>query len=73
MSTSTATSGQLILNYLENTTRNIQYMQYLNTSPNGIPVDVNVRNEYRGVATGVVQRRDVSILYSVILTSSTFI
>ena len=28
-----------------------------------------VRNEYRGfyVATGIVQRRDVSILYSVIL------
>ena len=34
-----------------------------------------VRNEYRGfnVATEVVQRRDVSISYSVILTSSTYI
>ena len=30
------------------------------------------RNEYRGfyLATGIMQRRDVSILYSVLLTSS---
>ena len=33
---------------------------------------ITVLNEYQGlyVATGIVQRRDVSILYSVIITSS---
>ena len=46
--------------------------KYINVFRQPSKKAAGVRNENRGfyVATGIVQRRDVSILYSVILTSS---